>query len=88
MNEKNELHFSTFDILADGDTFKIKSELSEKMLMENYVNVLDQPIEYKKELIKNAKRKVWNIVRKIKQNDYYKYYNLIQDKWYIVHPIL
>ena len=54
MNEKNELHFSTFDILADGDTFKnqgIKSELSEKMLMENYVNVLDQPIEYKKELI-------------------------------------
>ncbi len=89
MNEKNELHFSTFDILADGDTFKnqgIKSELSEKMLMENYVNVLDQPIEYKKELIKNAKRKVWNIVRKIKQNDYYKYYNLIQDKWYIVHP--
>ena len=94
MKEKNEIHLSTFDILGDADVnlsytiknIEIKNELNEKMLMDNYVNVLDQPIEYKKELIKSAKSKVWNIVRKIKQNDYYKYYNLIQDKWYIVNP--
>ena len=93
MKEKNEIHLSTFDILGDAEinssyskNIELKNDLDEKMLMENYVNVLEQPIEYKKEIIKNAKRKVWNIVRKIKQNDYYKYYNLIQDKWYIINP--
>ena len=76
-NEKNRIN------PKESDFFETKDE---KKIIDNYVNVVDLNIEYKKELLKNAKNKIWNVIKRMKNDDLYKNSNLIKEKWYIVNP--
>ena len=40
----------------------------EKEIFNDYVVILDNPIEYKEEILKSAKEKVWKVVKLIKEN--------------------
>ena len=47
---------------------EILSFKEEKDILNDYVLILDNPIEYKEELLKIAKKKVWKVVKLIKEN--------------------
>ena len=59
-NEKNRIN------PKESDFFETKDE---KKIIDNYVNVVDLNIEYKKELLKNDKNKIKNGIKRKKKDD-------------------
>ena len=53
------------DIIASEETISMKEE---KEIFNDYVVILDNPIEYKEEILKRAKEKIWKVVKFIKEN--------------------
>ncbi len=58
---------------------EIISSEQQKTIFDDFVVLLDNPIEYKKELLKSAKKKIWKVVKLIKKNNNLKNLYIYED---------